>query len=175
MPVTKEQKRHAIGTKRNVSRLGAECTAALGNPAKSVPCLCRDCCAARPSAQPATLLCFRADEAVRCIGHRSVLHQPTQRASQAIAACCVFRGRMQSFSVHPSLMSHFMLFELAREHVSVPNHYSTEVQFSCFVLHRSSLRVSCHPDLQLVNQRSWLMRSVILCSCFCFSICLEAI
>ena len=102
---------------------------------------------------------FPAGEPVRCIGHRSVLHQPTQRAAQAIAACCVFRGRMQSFSVYPSLMSHFMLFELAGEHVPVPNHYSTEVQFPCLGLHRSSLRVSGHPDLQLVNQRSWLMRS----------------
>ena len=98
LPDTKGQKRQAIGQKGNVSRLGAELTAALGSPAKSVPCLCRDGCAVRLSALPATLLYFQADEAVRCIGHRSVLHRLSQRAASAIAPCCILHESPMPFS-----------------------------------------------------------------------------
>ena len=40
------------------------------------------------------------ENAVRCISHRSVLHQSTQRGASSIAAWCVFEGGLEPISAH---------------------------------------------------------------------------
>ena len=42
----------------------------------------------------------RTGNAVRCIGHHSVLHQSSQCGASAIAARCVFEGDMEHISAH---------------------------------------------------------------------------
>lgn len=42
----------------------------------------------------------RTGNAVRCIGHHSVLQQSTQRGASAIAVQCVFKGSLAPISAH---------------------------------------------------------------------------
>lgn len=42
----------------------------------------------------------RTGNAVRCISHRSVLHQSLQRGASAIAVQCVFEGGLEPISTH---------------------------------------------------------------------------
>lgn len=44
--------------------------------------------------------CGGKENAVRCIGHRSVLHQSSQRGASAIAARCVFEGELEPISTY---------------------------------------------------------------------------
>lgn len=46
--------------------------------------------------------CGGMENAVRCISHRSVLQQSTQRGASAIAVQCVFEGDMEHISAHTS-------------------------------------------------------------------------
>ena len=78
-------------------------------PRKPIPPLPR--CASRnreagqmvPYRRMAGILCRdRTGNAVRCIGHHSVLHQSSQYGASAIAARCVFEGGMEHISAHTS-------------------------------------------------------------------------
>lgn len=40
------------------------------------------------------------ENAVRCISHRSVLHQSSQRGASAIAVQCIFEGSLAPISAH---------------------------------------------------------------------------
>lgn len=46
--------------------------------------------------------CGGMENAVRCISHRSVLHQSSQYGASAIAVRCVFEGDMEHISAHTS-------------------------------------------------------------------------
>ncbi len=54
-----------------------------------------------PYRRMAGILCRdRTGNAVRCISHRSVLHQSSQYGASAIAVQCVFKGSLALISAH---------------------------------------------------------------------------
>lgn len=54
-----------------------------------------------PFRRMADILCRdRTGNAVRCISHRSVLQQSTQRGASAIAVQCIFEGGLEPISAH---------------------------------------------------------------------------
>ena len=76
-------------------------------PQKPIPPLPR--CASRireadqltPYRRMAGILCRdRTGNAVRCISHRSVLHQSSQRGASAIAVQCIFKESLAPISAH---------------------------------------------------------------------------